>query len=247
MIADSIARQGSWFFRWRSYVLLGFLPLGYLAISQPEAIEVNFGEMADHVYESGCVALAFLGLGLRAFTVAVVPAGTSGRNTRSQIAATLNTTGMYSLTRNPLYLGNATIYMAIALFTQDLYFSILMLLFLVIYLERIIATEERFLSDKFGNLYLDWAKEVPVFFPRFSRWERPELPFSIRNVLRREYSGLFALIATMFAIEAVRDLLVEHEPALDPAWLAAFVFGAAVYVGLHSLKKRTKLLNVHGR
>ena len=58
---------------------------------------------------------------------------------------------MYSLTRNPLYLGNAVIYMSIALFTQGIYFIVLMALFLVIYLERIIAVEERFLTERFGD------------------------------------------------------------------------------------------------
>ena len=71
---------------------------------------------------------------------------------------------MYSLTRNPLYLGNAIIYMAIALFTQDVYFSMLMLLFLIIYLERIIATEERFLAEKFGSTYSNGRARCPPSF-----------------------------------------------------------------------------------
>ena len=247
MIGDTIARQGAWLFRWRSYILLGFLPLGLLAISKPEAIEVNFGELADSLYETACIGLAFLGLAIRAFTVGFVPAGTSGRNTSRQIADTLNTTGAYSLTRNPLYLGNAVVCVAIALFTQDLSFSILMVLFLVIYLERIIATEERFLAEKFGAAYTEWTANVPVFFPRLTGWTRPELPFSVRNVLRREYSSLFAVVAALFAIEAVRDKLVEREPGADPAWIGFFAFGAAVYLGLRWMKKNTTLLNVSGR
>ena len=66
MIADSIARQGSWFFRWRSYVLLGFAPLALLVITQPEPIETAFGQVADTLFESACIALAFLGLAIRA-------------------------------------------------------------------------------------------------------------------------------------------------------------------------------------
>ena len=59
MIIDSIVRQGSWFFRWRSYILLGFFPLGLLAISKPEMIETNFGQTVDSLYESACIALAY--------------------------------------------------------------------------------------------------------------------------------------------------------------------------------------------
>ena len=66
MMADSIARQGGWFFRWRSNVLLGFVPLAVLAISRPEMIEMNSGELADEFYEGTCILLAFTGPAIRA-------------------------------------------------------------------------------------------------------------------------------------------------------------------------------------
>lgn len=247
MIGDVIARQGSWLFRWRSYILLGLVPLGALVISSPEPIEVNFGQGADYVYEIACILLAFLGLGIRIFTIGFTPKGTSGRNTRTQIAETLNTTGMYSVTRNPLYLGNSIIYMAIALFTQSLSFTLVMALFLVIYLERIIATEERFLAQRFGEDYRAWTARVPVFFPRFSLWAPPALGFSLRNVLRREYSGFFAIIAVVVVIDYAREAFIEGETRIGIAWAAFFLVGAAIYILLRSLKKHTNLLAVEGR
>ncbi|MBL8576251.1 MAG: hypothetical protein JNK47_03415 [Mesorhizobium sp.] len=247
MIADSIARQGRWFFRWRSYVLLGFAPLALMVIMRPEPVEVQFGTVVDTIYETAFIALAFLGLAIRAYVVGHVPAGTSGRNTRGQVAETLNTTGLYSLTRNPLYLANAISCMGVALFLQDIWFALLMALFLIVYLERIIATEEAFLAQKFGEAYRNWAAEVPVFFPRFSGWKAPELPFSFRNVLRREYSGFFGLIAIFFALDQSRELLTENQTLVDMDWLAALVFGAVVYCVLRWAKKRTRLLNVRGR
>ena len=247
MIADSIARQGSWFFRWRSYVLLGFAPMVLLVVTQPEPIETSFGQLVDTLFETACIGLAFLGLAIRAHVVGHVPAGTSGRNTAKQVADTLNTTGLYSLSRNPLYLGNAVIYMAIACFLQNVWFAVLMLLFLIIYLERIIATEEKFLAEKFGDSYRTWAAEVPAFVPRRTGWRAPELRFSIRNVLRREYSGLFAIIAVFFVLDQSREYLAESRTVLDPDWLAAFAVGAFVYVALRWAKKHTRLLNVVGR
>lgn len=247
MIPDILAHQGSWFFRWRSYVLLGFLPVALLTLSHGEPVEIYLGERADFIYEGICVALAFFGLGIRALTVGYTPKGTSGRNTREQIAATLNVTGMYSLTRNPLYLGNAITYMAIALFTQGFYFTILMALFLIIYLERIIAAEERFLTEKFGAHYMEWANLVPAFFPSLSGWKAPELDFSMRNVLRREYSGFFAIIAAFVAIEALGDLLYRGRMLLDEAWAIAFITGAIIYLTLRSLNRSTRVLNVPGR
>lgn len=247
MIADSMARQGKWFFRWRSYVLLGFAPLMLAVITQPEPIETRFGATADTIFEAACILLAFFGLAVRAFVVGYVPAGTSGRNTKRQIASTLNTTGLYSLTRNPLYLANALTCMAVAFFLQSIWFALLMALFLIIYLERIIATEEAFLSEKFGDAYRDWAGEVPAFFPRLTGWRAPDLPFSFRNVLRREYSGLFAIVAAFFVLDQSREYLAESKMAIDPDWLAALAVGAFAYLLLRWAKKRTSLLDVSGR
>lgn len=219
----------------------------YLVLSGPEPVESYFGEAADFAYEAACIVVAFAGLAIRAFTIGFVPAGTSGRNTRSQIAESLNTTGPYSLTRNPLYFGNAIIYLGIALFTQNIYFVVMMTLFLIIYLERIIAAEEEFLTKRFPETYPAWAQDVPAFFPRLHGWKQPELDFSFRNVLRREYSGFFAIIATLFVIDSAREYLAEQATMIDEAWLLAFIAGAVIYIVLRALKKHTSLLSVDGR
>jgi protein-S-isoprenylcysteine O-methyltransferase Ste14 len=247
MISDLIARQGNWLFRWRSYILLGFAPLIVLAISQPEPVETHLGEWADEIYETVCVVMAFAGFGVRVLTAGFVPGGTSGRNTRRQIADTLNTTGVYSLTRNPLYLGNALTIMGVVLFTQSLHLSLLMLFFLVIYLERIIAAEERFLAERFGETYLAWAKDVPAFFPKLSGWVRPSLPFSFRTVLRREHSTMLAILVSFFAIDHMRDYLTEGHPDFDIGPSLVLAAGTLVYVVLVWMKKRTRLLHVKGR
>ena len=247
MIANTIARQGNWFFRWRSYVLLGFIPLGIYAISFPEPIETLFGSTTDSAWEIGCILIAFLGLGIRAMVVGQTPAGTSGRNTHGQVAEVLNTTGLYSVTRNPLYLGNAVIYMAIALFTQSVIFVLVMGLFLVLYLERIIAAEETFLANKFGNPYREWTARTPVFLPDFSLWQPATLPFSIRNVLKREYSGFFAIIAAVTLIDYAHEAFGEGETLMGLAWATFFAAGAVIYVTLRGLKKQSRVLHVEGR
>jgi protein-S-isoprenylcysteine O-methyltransferase Ste14 len=247
MLAETIARQGNWFFRWRSYVLLAFVPLGLYAISYPEPIEMFFGDTADQAWEIGCILIAFLGLGIRAMVVGQTPAGTSGRNTHGQVAEVLNTTGLYSVTRNPLYLGNAIIYMAIALFTQSVMFALVMGLFLILYLERIIAAEETFLAQKFGAPYKDWTARTPVFLPDFSLWRKATLPFSIRNVLKREYSGFFAIIAAVTLIDYAHEAFGEGETIIGLAWAAFFMAGAVIYVTLRGLKKHSSVLQVEGR
>ena len=98
-------------------------------------------------------------------------------------------------------------------------------MFLIIYLERIIATEE---DSSPRNSATPTATGRPRCRPSFREltgWRAPELPFSFRNVLRREYSGLFAIIAVFFVLDQSREFLAESKTAIDPDWLAALACG----------------------
>lgn len=100
---------GQFFFRWRSYLpYLLALPL-IVALPQSGWFETAFGEAAEIAWDVFAALVAFAGLGIRVAAVGVAPVGTSGRNARAQRADSLNTTGLYSVVRNPLYLGNAII------------------------------------------------------------------------------------------------------------------------------------------
>lgn len=247
LLGEKMAKGGDRLFRWRSYVLLIFAPLMLLSFPQGEVVERLVGDPWDNRYEFVAIAIVAIGLVLRAFTVGFVPAGTSGRNTTGQLASELNTTGIYSLTRNPLYLANCITYLGIFLFSQNFYLTLALALFLVIYYERIILAEEMFLSERFGKEYVDWATEVPVFLPRLSGWSAPSLPFSLRSVLRREYSGWFAAVLVLFIIDSGLTILSENESWFDPGWLVALAAAAIIYLLLRTAKKKTSLLNVEGR
>ena len=181
------------------------------------------------------------GLALRAFTVGSVPSRTSGRNTHGQVAASLNVTGMYSLTRNPLYLANCMIYVGVLLYSQDLLLTLAFTLFLVVYYERIILAEEAFLLERFGDAYRRWAAEVPVFLPRLHGWRRPALPFSLRSVLRREYPTWLAA--------APGPRRHRHRRRLFRRWIRQRLgpdhgSGSRLYLIVHVLNRRTRLLRV---
>ena len=64
------------------------------------------------------VFVSILGLVIRFYTIGTTPKGTSGRNTKNQIEQKddfLNSTGLYSLVRHPLYLGNYFIWLGISI------------------------------------------------------------------------------------------------------------------------------------
>jgi protein-S-isoprenylcysteine O-methyltransferase Ste14 len=198
--------SGQTLFRYRSFALLALVPLLALTIWRGEPLERLIGpDWDDDLFEYGCFALAIAGLLMRAATVGFAPRRTSGRNTTTQVADSLNTTGFYSLTRNPLYFANSLIYMALAAATQDPVFIAAVAFFLVLYYERIVMAEEAFLAERFGAAYRRWADETPPFLPRLHGWRAPAEPFSLRYVLRREPPSWLAAILVFTLIDLAAD------------------------------------------
>jgi hypothetical protein len=186
-------------------------------------------------------------MAIRVYIVGHVPAGTSGRNTSSQLADTLNTTGLYAVVRHPLYLGNFFCWLGISLFPHVWWISVITILAFCLYYERIMFAEEAFLREKYGSVYEDWANKTPAFFPYLANWTPPCMPFSWRTVLRREYSGFYAIVVAFTLLEVVGDLVVHQAFHLDLVWIIFFTGGTVLYLGLRTVKKRTKLLHVEGR
>ena len=241
------AKQGNWLFRWRSY-----LPLCLIVIFVPGILHFRYlgdNHFYDLMLEVICLSISMSGLFIRYLTVGYVPKGTSGRNTTGQIAESLNTTGAYSILRNPLYLGNYLMMLGVTMMISSnaWWLPLIYTLAFWLYYERIIMAEEAFLSEKFGDEYLEYVTKTPAILPRFRNWRKPDLTFSFRTVLRREHSSLFALISAMFAVEVAGDFVVKEKLYFDPVWLVLFLVTAILYLTLRTLKKITTLLHVDGR
>lgn len=244
-LREEFEATGNWLFRWRSYLPLIMIGIFILALREFEY--PGHSHRLDQLWEVVCLLISFVGLGIRAFTIGHTPKGTSGRNTKEQQADTLNTTGMYSVVRHPLYLGTFFMGLGVALFAHSWWLTLIYVLAFCIYYERIMYAEEAYLRKNFGSQFVDWASRTPAFIPNFKTWKQPSLPFSLRNVLRREYNGFFAVIVALFTLEVVGDIFAKGKPELDLMWAFILVFGFVVWVVLRTLKKKTTLLNVEGR
>jgi len=240
-LREELSRTGNFLFRWRSYLPLFMIVLILLAM--PYFEYPGHSEKLDELWEIFCLIISFSGLGIRIVTIGYTPKGTSGTNTRRQIADVLNTTGMYSVTRNPLYLGNFVIWFGISMFPRLWWFSLIVVLIFWLYYERIIFAEEEFLREKFGELYFAWAKKTPVFIPNFRNWESSEMMFSFRKVLKNEYKSYFAIIVSYIVIEIIGDIFAEHKLELDTMCLVIVSVSAVFYLFVRILKKKTRVLD----
>jgi len=193
------------------------------------------------------VAVAFFGLAVRVYTVGHVPAGTSGRNTKAQRADVLNTTGIYSVVRHPLYAGNFFIWLGVAMFVGSWWLSLIFILLFILFYERIIFTEEEYLRKEYGRVWEEWAARTPLFVPRFKNYKKSALPFSMRSVLNKEHHVLLNIILAFALIELLEGLVRERKFDLGIGWMVAVASGFVVWVTLRVLKKKTNILSVGGR
>jgi len=237
--------EGNWLFRWRSFLPLVMVAGALLALFPLPAPDHD--SLAGDLLELVGLLVSFLGLLGRAFTVGHTPARTSGRNTVIQIADSLNTTGVYSLVRHPLYSANFLIGLGLAVFTLNPWFVGIYTLTFWLYYERIMMAEEAFLKSQFSYQFDAWAAKTPPFCPRFHGYVKPPLPFSLKNVLKREYNTVLQIVVVAFILEVAGDAFQSHQLRFSTGWLVFLAVGAATWFVLRMLKRHTRVLHVEGR
>jgi len=242
-LREEFENVGNWLFRWRSYLPIALALV--LALGIRENRLQHF--MPSLAWTLGCFAVSLLGLGVRIATVGFTPKGTSGRNTLNQRADELNTSGIYSTVRHPLYLGNFLMWLGVAMYCQLWWLVAIVSLLFWLYYERIMFAEEEFLRRKFGESYVKWGAQTPAFIPSFKNFRKPNLPFSTRNVLKREYSGLLGMIVAFGLMGLSEHLVVEGRLSLEPTWQWICITGVVLYVVLRTVRKTSNLFEVEGR
>lgn len=252
MLRDAMLSQGNWLFRWRSYLPLILLPTVIPVVVESGYVDRFIWPQLRDSWEIFALLVSYVGLCVRATAIGFAAPGTSGRNTHNQLADSLNTTGIYSIVRNPLYLGNFLIIIGLAMLPMVWWFMLLVTLAFFIYYERIIYAEEAFLEEKFGEEYRLWAARTPVFIPNPRLWRPSALGFSVRKVLRHEYTGLYVIVVFSTLLDFLCDVVGERESLAqwlseDRGWIAYFVLGTGLYLLLRFLKRHTSLLNVPAR
>ncbi len=244
-LLHSFEKSGNFLFKYR-----GQFPVLLFLLAIPVIYFTGFGGLDAQWQEFitvFAITISVLGQFVRAWAIGTTPRGTSGRNRDKQVAESLNTTGIYSMIRHPLYVGNYLMWIGIVVFTFNIYFVIIVSLAFWLYYERIMFAEERFLERKFGQKYLDWSLKVPAFIPKHSAFIKGAIPFSMITVLRREYSGVLATVFGFFFADMLRMYFVNN--TIDWDRVSTYVLFAIIIIALilRSLKHYTKLLNEENR
>jgi protein-S-isoprenylcysteine O-methyltransferase Ste14 len=238
---EEMVKEGNFLFKYRSYLPIGFLvpALIFLYYSCKSG---NYTEV--FWYEMICLAVSLLGLFIRCITIGFSADNTSGRNTaEGQIADEINATGMYSLVRHPLYVGNFFMWLGLAMMVKNTGFIMCFIALYYLYYERIMMAEENFLIDKFGDRYKNWAAKVAPFIPKSFKWTKAKYSFSWVKIIRQEKSGILNLFLIFFLLKALITWLIHKDVKLIPKiWLYMLIGAVVYYILIKTIQKTTTIL-----
>jgi protein-S-isoprenylcysteine O-methyltransferase Ste14 len=164
----------------RIRVPLGFLfGIVFLVFARPEPTVLIIGGV-----------IAAIGILIRAWA--------SGHIRKNQ---NLAVSGPYSYTRNPLYLGSFVLGVGFTIAAGVWWLGIIFIaLFLGIYLP-VMRVESDDLTKLFGAEYEEYARRVPLFFPRPTAYRASDTKFDMSLYLRyREYRAALGLIVAWLAL-----------------------------------------------
>lgn len=240
-LITELREQGNFLFKHRSYLPILILVVALAVYIQNDFV---FADLAERqVYELACLVVSLIGLLVRVVTVGYTDDHTSGRNTADgQVADSINTTGVYSWARHPLYIGNFFMWLGLAAFTQNLWFIVAFVFVYTVYYERIMFAEESYLIDKFGDAYLAYGKSVPAFIPNFKNWIKPRNAFQIKKVIKQEKPGILGLFTLILLFRILESYFNSDLNAVEIHWIIAFGAALLWYIVVKILQKKTKVL-----
>jgi protein-S-isoprenylcysteine O-methyltransferase Ste14 len=238
--------SSNWVFRFRGILPIIMLLLAFFTILNHNEWPylVPLGNYSNNHFWIILLAASF-GFFMRIITVGYTPKGTSGRNTASQVADSLNTVGVYATTRNPLYFGNLITWLALSAFTFSGLFLVIFVSFFTAMYRPIIKEEEAFLSLKFQKEYFSYRKRTPLFFPNILLFKSTTRDFNWKKILRKEKNGLAAICAlsSLFHLTWTLETFTFKEIAKEWVFLVPGAIGVLSYLLIKILILKTSYLN----
>lgn len=211
MLVNYLESQGRAYYRYRKTFPVLYLIVGVFVWqwSQPFIAQSRHPE-AEIIYETVCLVLSLSGFAIRLLTRALEQTVTrKGKNTQP-FAEILNTKGMYSIVRHPLYFADFFIYLGLVLYVQNFKFITCYFLLFTVFFERIISAEESYLKQKFGKSFLDWIAKTPIFFPDISLLQTKGVSFSWTNALMRETPTILKITLLFYLLEWTNHFTTGH-------------------------------------
>jgi protein-S-isoprenylcysteine O-methyltransferase Ste14 len=223
-------RIGKFLFKFRSFTPLPLIVLTFIFFKplSPLPLWTVIG-----------LIIACAGEGLRMISVGYAGSGTSGRENFLK-AESLNSTGLYSLVRNPLYWGNILIFAGLLTLFAHPAALVLFVTFLFLQYHFIVLAEENFLRRQHGQAYIDYCGRVNRWLPRFDGYAHPSHRFDARKVFFKENDSCFNLLLAALLILAWKDKVFFGQLRRPAVLAGAAVLLVIFYIWVKILKEKER-------
>jgi protein-S-isoprenylcysteine O-methyltransferase Ste14 len=162
------------------------------------------------------LGIALAGAAMRIVAVGYAKPFTSGRENFLK-ADSLNTCGLYSIVRNPLYVGNFLIYNGVLVAYSSLAAMAFFDAFFIANYYFIILSEEHYLEGQFGDSYREYCRAVPKVVPRLGRYRKNDRPFSLARVIAKERNTTFYWIL-FYAVSLLVKQYKLNDGTIEDFW-----------------------------
>jgi protein-S-isoprenylcysteine O-methyltransferase Ste14 len=239
---------GNFFFRYRN-ALFPLIIIGGMVTLRPSVIMGS--TVLDRILIYSGLAIALLGQAVRLTTIGFEYIHRGGKNGQVY-AGRLVQGGVYGITRNPMYVGNALIAIGMTMLIGSPLGYLLLIPFLLFVYQAIVAAEEAYLSDKFGREYDQYCAAVNRFVPSMDRIPQAfsGMRFDWRQSLRRDIGTVVGLTIGLIFIPVWRSHFLHGWDATQAVAIRAFVLSTiigAIYFFLIRLKKNKQLFQNSSR
>jgi protein-S-isoprenylcysteine O-methyltransferase Ste14 len=225
-------KVGNFLFKYRSFTPVPFILLVFIVFMPMDST----GE--DMYFNIIGFLISIFGQFIRSVAVGYAFYGTSGREKYLRAEA-LNVEGIYSIVRNPLYIGNFFLFSGLLVVFSNPFALILIGSFLFLQYYFIIHAEENYLKNKYSDQYLSYINTVPKIIPRFSLFKKPQNKFNLKKVIFKENDSVFNMLM-MFNIMLFYKKKIFYGSV--PHLYFYIAFGAILillYIFLKIIKKRS--------
>lgn len=237
---------GHFLFKYRN-LLFPLIIISLVTLFMPH---LAFGDIrGDISFDVLGIIVMLAGLALRATVIGYVYIRRGGVN-KQVYADDLVTEGIFSLCRNPLYVGNLLMVFGFLFVFHNPWAYIIGTAVALLAYKAIVTAEESFLLKKFGVEYEAYCNEVPRWSFRLAGVSEKlaGYSFSWSRVLLKDYSTTYATVITILGMLIYERMSLQEYRYSSVEFVifsVIFFIATMAFLTVYFLKKR-RILTKHG-
>jgi len=193
-MSDKLLKIGIFLFKYRGIIPLPFIIL--IIILGAGTINIKSKILIKYIG----IFTSLSGELIRLYVAGYAKRETSDRSKKLK-AGFIMTHGLYSIIRNPIYIGNYLIFLGFLIFSGNILVLALGSILFFIYYYLIILAEENFLKQKFDNEYEGFLKSTPRFIPKSLKIKTPPFNFEFKKAIFKEKDTIFIWVVLFIILD----------------------------------------------